>query len=83
MENINFEDLPSKALEELKVFYDYLMNKYKKMILQILMTYKKIKNPISFPEIEKRIRFLEKICYVSNLYIQDSYAAINIKNKCQ
>lgn len=49
----------------------------------IVIGTKKIKNPISFPEIEKRIRFLENRCYVSNLIIQDSYEAINIKNKYQ
>lgn len=49
----------------------------------IVIGTKKIKNPISFLEIEKRVRFLENRCYVSNLTIQDSYAAISIKNKYQ
>lgn len=30
MEHINLENLPSQALKELKVFYEYLLYKYKK-----------------------------------------------------
>ena len=49
----------------------------------IVIGTKKIKNPISFLEIEKRIKFLENNCFVCNLTIQDSYSAINLKNKYQ